>query len=105
MKISYVIPAAAIVSLSACAFAPPGAGQDKVIHVNFACANGERLDMRFFRDKGRALLVRDGKALELRQQVSGSGFIYGDGSTTVRGKGEELTVEAAGAAPLQCVAR
>ncbi|MGE5621895.1 MAG: MliC family protein [Bacillota bacterium] len=43
--------------------------------------------------------------LELRQQISGSGFIYSDGSTVVRGKGDELTVEAGRMAPVRCVAR
>ena len=51
------------------------------------------------------MLVRGGRTLELQQQPSGSGFVYSNGPSTVRGKGDELTLEIGRMAPIACRAR
>ena len=73
--------------------------------VQFQCVNGEAVEMRFFPQQGVGVLVRAGTTLELQQQPSGSGFIYSNGPTIVRGKGSELTLEVGGMAPVHCQAR
>jgi membrane-bound inhibitor of C-type lysozyme len=73
--------------------------------VAFSCANGESLSVRFLPAQGVAVLVRNGKTMELQQQSSGSGFIYSNGPNTIRGKGNDLTVEIGRMVPIQCKAR
>ena len=68
----------------------------------FACRDGTNVEMRFFDAKRLAVLIRDGRAVELQQQASGSGFVYSNGPTTVRGKGREIMLEADRAEPLRC---
>ena len=66
---------------------------------------GESLSVRFLPAQGVAVLVRNGKTIELQQQPSGSGFIYSNGPNTIRGKGNDLTVEIGRMVPIQCKAR
>jgi membrane-bound inhibitor of C-type lysozyme len=80
------------------------AGSEDEIRVLFACDDGQTVEMRFFPMQDLALMTRDGTTLELPQQVSASGFIYSNGPNTVRGKGDELTVEIGRRAPIQCQA-
>ena len=68
----------------------------------FACDDGQRIQVRFSRSRGLATLVRGGESVELPQQASGSGFIYSNGRTTLRGKGEELVLEVGRMAPIRC---
>ncbi|MBW7901968.1 MAG: MliC family protein [Rhodocyclaceae bacterium] len=94
--------ATALASLvaAACANTPPNAHE-----VAFACADGQSLSVRFFPAQEIAVLMRSGEAIELRQQPSGSGFIYSNGPNTIRGKGDELTVEIGRMVPIQCRAK
>lgn len=73
--------------------------------VGFSCSNGPDLSVRFFPAKGVAILLRNGETVELQQQPSGSGFTYSNGRTSIRGKGDDLTVEIGRMAPLQCKAK
>ena len=73
--------------------------------VVFRCDRGETLLVRFLPERRAAVLVRNGQSLELPQQPSGSGFIYSSGIHTLRGKGEDLTVEIGRMAPLPCRAQ
>jgi membrane-bound inhibitor of C-type lysozyme len=75
-----------------------------VIDVDFACTNGETISVRYQRDPDVAVLLRNGDAIELPQQRSGSGFIYSNGPNTIRGKGDALTVEIGRMVPLHCTA-
>ncbi len=90
---------------SACSAVPdapaPSAAAGELREVEFACDGGQSVTVRFHPDE-RAVLVRNNEEIELRQQVSGSGFIYGNGPTTIRGKGEDLTVEIGRMAPIRC---
>jgi membrane-bound inhibitor of C-type lysozyme len=91
-------------SHAACA-SPPAAGEPtNALRVRFTCTNGEAIEVRFFRLQGVAVLVRQGRTYELQQERSGSGFRYAGGAVGIRGKGEDLTVEIGGMAPLQCTA-
>ena len=73
--------------------------------VTFHCDNGETFGVRFYTTRELAVLVRNGDEIELPQQRSGSGFIYSNGSNTIRGKGDNLTVEIGRMMPIECVAK
>lgn len=93
------------IALSACAATAPSGPAAQVLRVPFGCAGGERIEVVFDNGRQVATLVRGGRSIELPQQRSGSGFIYGDGSDTIRGKGKDLTVELAGQPPVHCKAQ
>ncbi|MBN8923783.1 MAG: hypothetical protein BGP10_07930 [Rhodanobacter sp. 68-29] len=82
----------------------PDENAPEVRVVSFTCTNGQSLAVRFFPAHGVAVLVRNGQTTELQQQPSGSGFIYGNGPITIRGKGKDLTVEIGRMVPLECKA-
>lgn len=89
--------------LGACASTHDRGGDEaRVIDVAFSCDNGERLSVQFHQDRELAVLTRNGQSIELPQQPSGSGFIYSNGPNTLRGKGDELTVEIGRMVPIQC---
>jgi membrane-bound inhibitor of C-type lysozyme len=69
--------------------------------VTFACENGEQVEVRFL-PTGVAILLRNGETKELKQQPAASGFRYSSGHFSVRGKGDELTIEVGTMAPLKC---
>ena len=81
--------------------APPPPSSDERGYV-FACDDGNRIQVRFSQSRHTATLVRNGESIELPQQASGSGFIYGNGRTTLRGKGDELILEVGKMAPIRC---
>jgi membrane-bound inhibitor of C-type lysozyme len=87
---------------AACTSPPAGCQAPEALEVAFRCTDGESLCVRFFPAQESAVLLRNGDAIELPQQRSGSGFIYGNGSTTIRGKGKDLTVEIGRMVSLQC---
>ena len=77
----------------------PAASEEN--RVRFACENGERIEIRFSSERDLATLIRQGKRIELEERVAGSGFIYGNGPTTVRGKGSGIMVEIGRMAPFR----
>lgn len=92
----------ASVAISGCATPATQEDSSNVLEVDFSCTNGETLSVRFTHDPAKAILLRNGDAIELPQQRSGSGFIYSNGPNTIRGKGDALTVEIGRMVPLQC---
>lgn len=90
---------------TACTSTVQGTPAPEVREVHFDCTHGESLLVRFLPARGVAVLVRNGSAVELQQQPSGSGFVYSNGPNTIRGKGADLTVEIGRMVPLQCKAR
>lgn len=93
-----------VVLLAACTAAPHGDTGAQVREVAFTCGHGQNLSVRFDAAKEVAVLMRNGSAIELAQQPSGSGFVYSNGPNTIRGKGDALTVEIGRMVPLQCTA-
>jgi membrane-bound inhibitor of C-type lysozyme len=59
--------------------------------------------MRFPSAGSVGVLIRDGKSLELQERPAASGIWYTDGTTTVRGKGNDITIE--GRVALTCKAQ
>ena len=105
MKVHVAATVAACL-VTACAVTPPiGDNSPDDREVGFNCSNGPDLSVRFFPAQGVAVLVRNGETMELQQQPSGSGFVYSNGPTTIRGKGDDLTVEIGRMVPLQCKAK
>jgi membrane-bound inhibitor of C-type lysozyme len=91
--------------LTGCAATPQPGEPTGERRVQFQCANGEQFEMRFFTLQGVAVLVRNGRTIELQQQPAASGFRYGNGPNSVRGKGDELTLEIGRMVPIHCQAR
>ena len=85
--------------------APEAPAQPAVREVVDQCSRGDTVTVRYHTAEERAELVRQGQAISLKQQPSGSGFIYSNGPHTIRGKGNALTVEIGRMVPLQCQAR
>ncbi|AEB86030.1 hypothetical protein ALDI51_13360 [Alicycliphilus denitrificans] len=89
-----------VTSISCACSSTPPAQADR--NVSFTCTNGESISVVFSPANGTAILVRNGENIELKQQPSGSGFMYSNGPNTIRGKGNDLTVEIGRMVPLQC---
>jgi membrane-bound inhibitor of C-type lysozyme len=94
-----------LAALAACAADAPLGEPTGQRRVQFACDNGQAIEMRFFPLQGVGVLVRDGQTMELQQQPAASGFVYSNGPTTVRGKGDELALEIGRMRPIACRAR
>jgi membrane-bound inhibitor of C-type lysozyme len=71
----------------------------------FACRDGEQIQMHFLEARGIALLTRRGRTMELKLQSSESGSIYSNGPTTVRSKGRDLRLQMEGMEPIECHSR
>ena len=71
--------------------------------VAFTCVNGESLRVQFYTEQEVAVLLRHSDEITLPQQKSASGFIYSNGPNTIRGKGDNLTVEIGRMMPIECV--
>ena len=89
--------------------APPQANDYKgeptnEISTRFSCKDGEEVEMRFFNLQGVGVLVRNRETIELQQEPAASGFKYSNGPTTVRGKGDALTLEIGRMIPIECTA-
>lgn len=95
----------AVIGAGCVSTVPPGGGSMDEREVAFSCDNNESLSVRFVESREVAILMRDGDAIELKQQRSGSGFVYSNGPNTIRGKGDDLTVEIGRMMPIQCKAR
>lgn len=76
----------------------------KVNVVRYRCEPQQNVTVTYFVDQERAQLERAGSTVELKQQPSGSGFIYSNGPNTIRGKGDDLTLEIGRMAAIQCKA-
>lgn len=95
---------AAAAWLAGCAAPPPGEPGARV--VRYACDHGDEVEVTYRPPpRNSALLQRGAMEVELAPQPSGSGFVYSNGQHTLRGKGDELTVEIARMVPLRCFAR
>ena len=85
--------------------AAAGVPVTKQSRTTFACDNGETVEVRFFPDQGIAVLVRGVQNVELQQKPTADGFEYSNGQTTIRGKGNELTLNVGMMATAKCTAK
>ena len=74
------------------------------VTVNYQCENAPPVTVTFIADEERAQLTRGEDSFNLPQEVSASGFIYSNGRYTIRGKGDELTLEVGRMMPINCSA-
>ena len=113
-SIHLLAPLALIAALCAGCAAPSPSSQPhadaykgeptKEIRTRFSCNDGDEVEMRFFNLQGVGVLVRQGETIELQQEPAASGFRYSNGPTTVRGKGDALTLEIGRMMPIECQA-
>mgnify|MGYP006153056395 FL=1 len=80
------------------AFSAPADGNS----MQYACGNGEKVEMQFYPDQGRSVMRRSGWTVELPRQVAETGYAFSNGPTTVLGKGNELTIQIGHLAPIWC---
>ena len=80
------------------AFSAPADGNS----MQYACGNGEKVEMQFYPDQGRSVMRRSGWTVELPRQAAETGYAYSNGPTTVLGKGNELTIQIGHLAPIWC---
>ena len=90
-------------SISGCATAPQD-GTLQTREVLYTCTNGDAVAVRYSTPPDTALLLRNGAEIPLNQQASTSGFVYSNGPNTIRGNGNNLTVEIGRMMPIECVA-
>ena len=98
---------AALVLLSGCATQSPAlqqafeepAGPGSM---QFACGNGEKVEMQFYPEQNRGVLRRSGWTVDLPRRAAETGYAYSNGPTTVLGKGNELTIQIGHLAPIWC---
>lgn len=98
-----------ILGLSGCALSPRNATLDTE-SVSYDCAGGVQIDVVYSGKatgmQGAAELVWEGHGFSLKQDVSGSGTRYTDGTLTLFSKGDEAFVEKDGESVLKdCNAR
>lgn len=86
------------------AAAAAGLPPTKQSRTSFKCDNDETIEVRFFPDQGIAVLVRGGQNVELQGEPVASGFLYSNGQTTLRGKGQELEMTVGMMAATKCTA-
>jgi membrane-bound inhibitor of C-type lysozyme len=83
--------------LAACAMSPelPDNSQPRVEKVRYRCADGVAMSVTYTAgpQEGAAEMVWDGNVFKLKQQISGSGARYGDGTLTLFTKGDEAFVQ------------
>lgn len=85
--------------------AAAGVPVTRQLRTTFVCDNDETIEVRFFPDQGIAVLVRGGQNVELNGEPVASGFKYTNGQTTIRGKGDELTLNVGMMATAKCQAK
>lgn len=89
-------------SEKAAVYQPQTVDNTQVNVAHFVCDNGLKMKGTFFINEARVVLQLPTETLHLPEQVSGSGVIYSNGIVTFRGKGNEMTLERPGLAPLNC---
>uniref|UniRef100_A0A7S3MHQ3 C-type lysozyme inhibitor domain-containing protein n=1 Tax=Spumella elongata TaxID=89044 RepID=A0A7S3MHQ3_9STRA len=97
--------ALATLVLSGCASQPPALqafGEPTDSSMQFACGNGEKVEMQFYPEQGHSVLRRSGWTVDLPKQATDSGYAFSNGPTTVLGKGNELTIQIGHLAPIWC---
>ena len=70
--------------------------------MQFACGNGEKVEMQFYPEQGHSTLRRSGWTVDLPKQAAEKGYAFSNGPTTVLGKGNELTIQIGHLAPIWC---
>lgn len=81
------------------------AGKPNVNVVNYQCENGESIRVSYFIDQEKAILERNGDSIELPQRPAASGMLYSNGPNTIRGKGNDLSLEIGRMMPVACSAK
>ena len=95
--LSVLAATSALAMLSACADSPTHQAPTAA----YRCDDGSRFTTRFDPDSVSVFLA-NGRTVELPQQRAGSGMWYAGNGYELRGKGDDATWTAPGAAPLQC---
>ena len=104
MKI-FIVAAAGMIAAGCATTPPPPNGSMVESQVAYTCSGNESLSVRFIPMREVAILIREGDRIELKRQPATSGFYFSNGPNTIRGVGDEMTVEIGRMMPIQCKAR
>tara|TARA_R110001583_G_scaffold156201_2_gene307916 strand:+ start:285 stop:872 length:588 start_codon:yes stop_codon:yes gene_type:complete len=74
----------------------------KSSQIIFECERNEAITVRFFTDSDRAVMTRNNEDIELKQARTASGFLYSNGLNSIRGKGDDLSVQIGRMSPINC---
>ena len=94
--------AATILVLCGCSSLPPVEQAFSGGSVQFACGNGESVEMQFSPGTDRGVLRRSGWTVELPKRAADKGYAFSNGLTTVQGAGSEMTIQVGHLAPVWC---
>lgn len=99
---------ATLVLVSGCATQPPMQAFEEPVgqgSMQFACGNGEKVELQFDPAQDRGVLRRSGWTVDLPRRAAETGYAFSNGPTTVVGKGNELTIQIGHLAPIWCRSR
>ena len=91
--------------LSGCSSLPPAEQALGGGSVQFACGNGENVEMQFVPGQQIGVLLRSGWSVDLPKQPAEKGYVFSNGLTKVEGKGSEMTIQVGHLAPVWCRSR
>ncbi|MBU2977105.1 MliC family protein [Alteromonas sp. C1M14] len=80
-------------------------GSAAIKQVEFDCERGQSLSVAYYIDRDIAIVKRANEEITLTQQPAASGFYYTNGPTTLRGKGDKITLTIGRMAAIDCLAR
>lgn len=100
--LKYVLVLSTTLFLISCSIAPE---TKKYTDVVFECSRGTTISVRFYEHQELALLTYQNQIIELPQVPTASGFLYTNMKTSIRGKGNDLTLTIGRMIPLMCVAQ
>jgi membrane-bound inhibitor of C-type lysozyme len=101
--LSIVIAGFSLVVLAPAAAASPASA--KPIKATYTCAGGQKLYVVFQGNQATVTTAKSGKAIVMPQGMAADGFLYTDGSHSLRGRGDNATWTTGGSKPLDCTAK
>lgn len=102
------VATATVVLFSGCATQPAVQAFEEPVgngSMQFACGNGEKVELQFYPEQNRGVLRRSGWTVDLPRRAANTGYAFSNGPTTVLGKGNELTIQIGHLAPIWCRSR
>ncbi|WP_158970145.1 MliC family protein [Paraglaciecola sp. L3A3] len=91
--------------LTACGQSTEMTSEQEYYEVTYDCERGQPILVHFYKEQELAELIREGQVTELKQEPSASGYYYTNMKVSIRGKGNELTLEIGRMAAITCRAR
>lgn len=85
-----------------CSNTPIQAEKTHYTEVLYTCERGGETLVHFYKQKDIAMLIHNKDIIELKREASASGFFYTNYKTSIRGKGNEMSLLIGRMAPIKC---